>query len=72
MKADAISATHAKDKSGRLSNARKREVETLSDEFDRLLAGMQGRVAAARMNAAFHASPEEMGTAAIAAARKRD
>ena len=55
-----------------LSNAHKAELETLSEEFDRLLARMQTPAARTRMNAAFHATPKELGKAAVAAARKRD
>jgi antitoxin Phd len=54
-----------------LSNARKAELEALSEEFDGLLARMQSPAARARMNAAFHATPKELGKAAAAAARKR-
>jgi prevent-host-death family protein len=54
-----------------LSNAHRAELETLSEEFDRLLARMQTPAARAGMNAAFHATPKELGKAAAAAARKR-
>jgi prevent-host-death family protein len=54
-----------------LSNARRAELETLSEEFDRLLARMQTPAARASMNAAFHATPKELGKAAVGAARKR-
>jgi len=54
-----------------LSNAHRAELETLSDEFDRLLAKMQAPAARAGMHAAFHATPKELGKAAVAAARKR-
>ncbi|MEI9977120.1 MAG: type II toxin-antitoxin system Phd/YefM family antitoxin [Ignavibacteriota bacterium] len=54
-----------------LSNAHRAELETLSEEFDGLLARMQTPAALARMNAAFHATPKELGKAAVAAARKR-
>lgn len=54
-----------------LSNAHRAELEALSAEFDRLLARMQTPAARAGMNAAFHATPRELGKAAIAAARKR-
>ncbi|HZS28418.1 MAG TPA: type II toxin-antitoxin system prevent-host-death family antitoxin [Candidatus Angelobacter sp.] len=54
-----------------LSSAAESKIDTLSDEFDSLLARMQGPVAAKSMEAAFHASPERLGKAAIAAARKR-
>ena len=54
-----------------LSNAHRAELETLSEEFDGLLARMQTPAALAGMNAAFHATPKELGKAAVAAARKR-
>ena len=54
-----------------LSDAHKAELETLSEEFDGLLARMQAPPARAAMNAAFHAPPKELGKAALAAARKR-
>lgn len=54
-----------------LSNAHKAELEALSEEFDGLLARMQAPAARAGMNAAFHATPKELGKAAAAAARKR-
>jgi hypothetical protein len=53
-----------------LSNAHRADLETLSEEFDRLLAKMQTPAARAGMNAAFHATPKELGRAAVAAARK--
>jgi prevent-host-death family protein len=54
-----------------LSNAHKAELEALSEEFDGLLARMQTPAARAGMNAAFHATPKELGKAAAAAASKR-
>ena len=54
-----------------LSNAHRAELETLSEEFDGLLARMQTPAARAGMNAAFRATPKELGKAAVAAARKR-
>ena len=54
-----------------LSNAHRVELESLTAEFDGLLARMQTPAARAGMNAAFHATPKELGKAAIAAARKR-
>jgi antitoxin Phd len=54
-----------------LLNAHRVELEMLSDEFDRLLARMQTRASRAGMKAAFHATPKELGQAALAAARKR-
>ena len=54
-----------------LSNAHRVEIETLSGEFDALLARMQTPAARAGMKAAYHATPKELGQAALAAARKR-
>jgi len=54
-----------------LSNAHKAELESLSKEFDGLLARMQTPAARAGMHAAFHASPKALGKAAVAAARRR-
>jgi PHD/YefM family antitoxin component YafN of YafNO toxin-antitoxin module len=54
-----------------LSNAHRAELETLSAEFDRTLARMQTPAARAGMMAAFHATPKELGKAAVDAARKR-
>src|SRR5690242_6224859 len=54
-----------------LSNAHRAELETLSAEFDGLLARMQKPAARAGMNAAFHATPKRLGKAAVAAARRR-
>ena len=54
-----------------LSKAHRAELESLSEEFDGLLARMQTPKALAGMNAAFHATPKELGKAAVAAARKR-
>lgn len=47
------------------------KLETLSSEFDALLARMQTPKARAGMRAAFKASPKELAEAASAAARKR-
>lgn len=54
-----------------LSNAHRAELESLSEEFDGFLARMQTPAARAGMNAAFHATPKELGKAAVAAARRR-
>ncbi len=54
-----------------LSRAHRVELDTLSDEFDALLARMQTPAARAGMKAAFDASPKQLGQAARAAARKR-
>ncbi len=54
-----------------LSNAHRAELEALSEKFDRFLARMQTPAARAGMNAAFRATPKELGKAAVAAARRR-
>jgi prevent-host-death family protein len=54
-----------------LKHAPELKLDTLSGEFDALLAHMQGAKARVRMNAAFHATPQQLGKAAVAAARKR-
>jgi prevent-host-death family protein len=54
-----------------LTQATERTLETLSGEFDALLASLQGPKARAGMKAAFDASPRELGRAAVAAARRR-
>lgn len=54
-----------------LSGTANRELNTLTEEFDALLAGMQKTRVRSAMKAAFGASPKQMGKAAVAAARKR-
>ena len=55
-----------------LSRAPESKINALSAEFDLLLAQMQGSVARNSMEVAFHASPKQLGEAAVAAvARKR-
>jgi prevent-host-death family protein len=54
-----------------LSRANRVKLDTLSGEFDALLARMQTPAARAGMKAAFGASPKQLGQAAVAAARKR-
>jgi hypothetical protein len=54
-----------------LKHAPEHKLDTLSGEFDALLASMQGSQARVRMNGAFHATSEQLGKAARAAARKR-
>ena len=54
-----------------LTRATERTLDTLSAEFDAMLARMQTPRARARMTAAFRASPKELGKAARVAARKR-
>ena len=54
-----------------LSRATEFKPGTLSDDSDALLARMQTASARAAMKAAFDASPEELGSSALAEARKR-
>ena len=54
-----------------LTNANRIKLDTLSGEFDALLARMQTPAARAGMKAAFDASPKQMGKAAVRVARKR-
>lgn len=54
-----------------LVGAQTNELDTLSGEFDALLAKMQTPGARKGMRAAFAASPAELGRAALTAARKR-
>jgi prevent-host-death family protein len=54
-----------------LSRAGQVKLDTLSGEFDALLARMQTPAARAGMQAAFGASPKQLGKAARAVARKR-
>jgi antitoxin Phd len=54
-----------------LTGANRTKLDTLSAEFDALLARMQTPAARAGMQAAFDASPKQMGRAAVAVARKR-
>lgn len=54
-----------------LKHAPELKLDTLRGEFDEMLASMQGSQARARMHAAFHATPQQLGKAALAAARKR-
>lgn len=54
-----------------LTNANRIKLDTLSSEFDALLARMQTPAARAGMKAAFGASPKQMGRAAVTVARKR-
>jgi antitoxin Phd len=55
-----------------LSRASSATLETLSGEFDALLARMQTPDAQRRMKAAFDASPRQLGRAALAASRDRE
>jgi len=54
-----------------LSSAPESRIDTLSAEFDSLLMRMQGPKARSAMKSAFHASPKQLGKAAVVAARKR-
>ena len=54
-----------------LTNADRIKLDTLSGEFDALLARMQTPAARIGMKAAFDASPKQMGKAAVAITRKR-
>ncbi len=54
-----------------LSRAGEGALDTLSGEFDTLLARMQTPAWRAKMEAAFNATPKQLGKAAVAAARKR-
>jgi len=54
-----------------LSRANEVQLGNLSAEFDDLLLRMQTSKARAGMKAAFHASPKQLGKAALAAARSR-
>ena len=55
----------------KLSHATERTLNTLREEFDALLDRMQSPKARKAMKSAFAASPEELGKAAVIAARKR-
>jgi prevent-host-death family protein len=61
----------AVDEFNALAGAMEGKLDTLSGEFDALLARMQTPRARAGMRAAFGASPNRLGRAALAAARKR-
>jgi prevent-host-death family protein len=54
-----------------LSNAPESRINTLSAEFDSLLMRMQRPGVRNSMQAAFRASPKQIGKAAVVAARKR-
>ncbi len=54
-----------------LTQARASRLDSLSEQFDALLARMQAPEAQKGMKAAFDASPEELGEAAVAAVTKR-
>ncbi|HEY2972493.1 MAG TPA: type II toxin-antitoxin system prevent-host-death family antitoxin [Pyrinomonadaceae bacterium] len=54
-----------------LAQAPQLKLNTLSEQFDTLLARMQLPAARRGMAAAFNASPKQLGKAAVGAARKR-
>jgi antitoxin Phd len=54
-----------------LVRARSRTLEDLGGEFDDMLAQMQSGKARKAMAKAFHASPVQLGRAAVKAARKK-
>jgi antitoxin Phd len=54
-----------------LAQSATRQLDTLTDDFDALLDRMQTPDARRAMKAAFDASPQELGKAAVRAARKR-
>ena len=54
-----------------LVKARSNALDELGAEFDSLLVRMQTPKARKGMNSAFHASPTQLGRAAVRAARKR-
>jgi len=54
-----------------LTRASSPVLDELEDEFDALLAGMQTPAAKTGMSAAFDASPDELGRAAVKAARPK-
>jgi antitoxin Phd len=53
-----------------LSHASEKKLDSLTNEFDALLARMQTPHARAAMRSAFEASPLLLGAAAVAAAKK--
>ena len=55
----------------KLEQASQSQLDTLTRQFDALLERMQTPVARKAMASAFDASPEQLGKAAVAAARKR-
>jgi antitoxin Phd len=54
-----------------LTASARTDLDTLSSEFDALLARMQTRGSRSKMKAAFSASPKQLGKAAVEAASKR-
>lgn len=54
-----------------LTRSPEQELDLLTAHFDEMLAQMQTPEAAAAMEAAFQATPEELGRAAVEGARRR-
>jgi antitoxin Phd len=54
-----------------LVSARAQTLDSLSEEFDQLLAGMQTQNSRKGMKAAFNASPAQLGRAAVKGARRK-
>jgi antitoxin Phd len=54
-----------------LSSSPQTKLNTLTHEFDRLLEEMQEPGTRSKLKAAFNASPKQLGTAAVQAAKKR-
>lgn len=54
-----------------LARAREPSLGALTEEFDRMLAGMQAPRAKAALAAAFESPPEELGRSAVAAAGRK-
>jgi antitoxin Phd len=54
-----------------LASASESRINSLRVEFDSLLMRMQGPKSRNAMKSAFHASPKQLGKAAVTAARKR-
>ena len=54
-----------------LQDAPQMKLDRLSEQFDALLDRMQTRQARRGMSVAFHASPKQLGKAAVVSARKR-
>jgi len=55
-----------------LSASARSKLDTLSAEFDAVLAQMQARGTRSKMKAAFNATPDQLGRAAVEEANKRD
>ena len=56
---------------GALTGEPERELDLLTEYFDELVAQMQGPKARAAARAAFEATPEDLGRAAVEGARRR-